>query len=779
MDLSPVSNNDDSDLDTRRQCSRVVSFVHSDKSIGDSQLFVEGHSTSFLTQDHDNNSLNENLDSIHKKRESEDEGVRNEILAKKQTRALFCLRSFTGITLITSAILICTLTFVFSRKKEVKEYEYQYNDVIEAFENTVKRGLQNTVYSAKTLSAVYTSVFGPQNVWPNTTLNDFDKIADGQSAVANSLALSFNPIITSENRAEFEAHAAQNWELLGVSELQNNFTIFRRENGVVIDDPGIQPDSVFPNVMIPVYQIYPAEANRNAIMYNVHSEKNRMRALDDMLLYKVPTLTALLQLVIHPDTMNPSSILFYPVFSRFDNNEVVGCISIVFTWETLFEAVLTEDYEGLTVVLESSVSDNLDPANGLPRQLWTYELIGGKGVTFTEGDLHDPAFDDYEHVISTNVAQGLSGLEDVDNLITFKIRLYPSLNMKNYHITDEPMTFSLVLFGIFIFVSIVFFAYDRLQIRQKNKIMSLAKKSGEIVDSLFPISVKERLFNQSEHINKQATRRNEMANDNGDIQSSSLNRVDSNSSQHSPVKGGKNMDRFKRFLRRMSKMDRGTSQEFKEAMNSPLTFETSAIADLFPETSIMFADVVGFTKWSSDRAPEDVFHFLETLFFEFDKIGDRLGVFKLGTIGDCYIAVTGIPDYQPDHAVIMCQFAHECRLVMKRVFQELDQVCGDTDDLSMRFGIHSGPVTAGVLRGKKSRFELFGDTINTGSRIESTSIPGMIQISQTTANYLIDAGLSDWFEPRDDKVQAKGKGELQTYWLSIDGKDKDEDVTIE
>ena len=662
----------------------------------------------------------------------------------------------------------------------MRDYEYQYSDITEAFENAVRRGLENKVYSAQTMSAMYTSVFGTQNVWPNATMYDFEKLAEGQLAVAESIAVSFNPIITNENRAEFEAHAAENRAWLGVSELENNFTIFRKENDIVIDDPGIEPDSVFPDVMIPVYQIYPAEANRKAIMFNVHSEENRMPALDDMFLYKVPTLTALLHLVIHPDAMNPSSILFYPVFSQFGSDEVVGSISIVFTWETLFEAVLTEDYEGLTAVLESSLSDNLDPVNGLSRQLWTYELLGGESITFSEGDLHDPAFDDYEHEINANVAQGISGLADVDNLVTFKIRLYPSLKLKNRHLTDEPATFSMILFGIFIFVSIVFFSYDRLQIRQKNKIKKLAEKSGHFVDSLFPISVQERLFRQSEHMNTTHTNGRNKRKGHTDPfnQPPVSNHVHSKSvAEHDPAVGGTKTDRFKRFLRRLSKIDRKSSSEFKELMNSPLTVDTHPIADLFPETSIMFADVVGFTKWSSQREPEKVFHFLETLFFEFDKISERLGVFKLGTIGDCYIAVTGIPDHQSDHAVTMCRFAHECRLVLKRVFQDLDKVCGDTAELSMRFGIHSGPVTAGVLRGKKSRFELFGDTINTASRIESTSKPGMIQISQETANYLIDAGHSDWFEARDDVVKAKGKGELQTYWLFIDGK-KTDDIVI-
>ena len=86
-------------------------------------------------------------------------------------------------------------------------------------------------------------------------------------------------------------------------------------------------------------------------------------------------------------------------------------------------------------------------------------------------------------------------------------------------------------------------------------------------------------------------------------------------------------------------------------------------------------------------------------------------------------------------------------------------------------GIHSGPVTAGVLRGEKSRFQLFGDTMNSASRIQSTSHKGKVQLSTETANLLIEAGKAHWIEPREDLVEAKGKGTIQTYWLRVGGKD--------
>jgi class 3 adenylate cyclase len=146
-----------------------------------------------------------------------------------------------------------------------------------------------------------------------------------------------------------------------------------------------------------------------------------------------------------------------------------------------------------------------------------------------------------------------------------------------------------------------------------------------------------------------------------------------------------------------------------------------------------------------------VFILLETLYRAFDDIAKRRRVFKVETIGDCYVAVTGLPDPRKDHAVAMARFSRDCMTRMRSLCKQLEVTLGpDTGDLAMRMGIHSGPVTAGVLRGERSRFQLFGDTMNTAARMEHTGLRDKIQVSQETADLLIAAGKSSWLSKRED-----------------------------
>jgi Adenylate and Guanylate cyclase catalytic domain/3'5'-cyclic nucleotide phosphodiesterase len=147
-------------------------------------------------------------------------------------------------------------------------------------------------------------------------------------------------------------------------------------------------------------------------------------------------------------------------------------------------------------------------------------------------------------------------------------------------------------------------------------------------------------------------------------------------------------------------------------------------------------------------------------------IAKRRHVFKVETVGDCYVAAAGLPDPCEDHAVVMARFARLCMEQMRRIVRALERSLGpDTAELAMRAGMHSGPVTAGVLRGERSRFQLFGDTMNTAARMEQSGVKNRIQVTEDTHKQLCAHGKSRWLVLREDKVSPKGKGEMITYWL--------------
>jgi hypothetical protein len=130
------------------------------------------------------------------------------------------------------------------------------------------------------------------------------------------------------------------------------------------------------------------------------------------------------------------------------------------------------------------------------------------------------------------------------------------------------------------------------------------------------------------------------------------------------------------------------------------------------------------------------------------------------------VSCAGIPSYRKDHAIAISRFARDCLSTFRKTLQRLAPTLGpDTIELGIRIGVHSGPITAGVLKGQRSRFQLFGDSVNKCARMESTGMRNRIQLSEETAELLREAGKDDWITPREDAVEAKGIGIINTYWL--------------
>jgi guanylate cyclase len=187
-----------------------------------------------------------------------------------------------------------------------------------------------------------------------------------------------------------------------------------------------------------------------------------------------------------------------------------------------------------------------------------------------------------------------------------------------------------------------------------------------------------------------------------------------------------------------------------------LQSDPNSIADHFDEASILFADVVDFTPLSSRLDAREVVGLLDRLFTSFDELVDRHEVEKIKTIGDCYMAAAGVPTQRPDHAQALAGLALEMRECAKDCLPDRDGY-----DLRLRIGISSGPVVAGVIGRRRFLYDLWGDTVNMASRMESHGTPDEIQITRTTWELLDD----DFVTEPIGLVDVKGKGEVETWRL--------------
>jgi guanylate cyclase len=179
---------------------------------------------------------------------------------------------------------------------------------------------------------------------------------------------------------------------------------------------------------------------------------------------------------------------------------------------------------------------------------------------------------------------------------------------------------------------------------------------------------------------------------------------------------------------------------------------SQTIADHVDAATILFADVVDFTPLSHRLPPAEVVGILDRLFSRFDELVERHGLEKIKTIGDCYMAAAGVPEPLPDHARRAARLALHMREVV---------ATADVGGLELRIGINSGPVVAGVIGTKRFLYDLWGDAVNTASRMEEHGTPGQIQITGATRELL-----EEEFDCRPrGTIQVKGRGEMETWYL--------------
>jgi adenylate cyclase len=192
-----------------------------------------------------------------------------------------------------------------------------------------------------------------------------------------------------------------------------------------------------------------------------------------------------------------------------------------------------------------------------------------------------------------------------------------------------------------------------------------------------------------------------------------------------------------------------------EAIAERLKKGEKTIADNFPEATVLFADIVGFTQLATQISAVELVQTLNEIFSAFDRLVERFGLEKIKTIGDAYMVVGGLPNPRPDHASAVAAMALEMQNELVRLNAEKGI------HLRMRVGIHSGPVVAGIIGEKKFSYDLWGDTVNIASRMQSMANIGAIQTSEATFQLLMET----FAFTKRGMIEVKGRGRMTTYFL--------------
>jgi hypothetical protein len=310
---------------------------------------------------------------------------------------------------------------------------------------------------------------------------------------------------------------------------------------------------------------------------------------------------------------DPIGEIFFPVFDSFKGDRRVKAILVAWIhWKSYFHNILPHNIKGIIFVLHNTCGGS-----------FTYELVAEDVSPIGPGDLHDIKFDTMQRHATFEGMDSISdgtkyGLTISQDRCSVNIDVYPTQKFYDSYNTATPIIMTCAVAIIFVFTALMFLFYDRLVERRQKLVMQKAVQTNAIVASLFPENVRERLMQQA--------------------------------ASKAEVKAGKGGDfiapnhRLKGYL----------------SGNQEDDIDDTPIADLFPYCTVLFADIAGFTAWSSTRDPAQVFILLQTVYQAFDKIAKRRKVFKVETIGDSYVAVTGLPEPQANHAIIMARLVPTC-----------------------------------------------------------------------------------------------------------------------
>lgn len=561
----------------------------------------------------------------------------NETIAKKETRAVFWIKITVFTVLVVATITAALLTYFTLSREQTDDLETQFKDFSTKIIDNFYRSTSMKLWTANTIGITYTSYAASVgSSFPNVTLPDTLIRFAGARRLANATAITFAPMLkTDQDRLEWEAYAIA-WKIEmdetpiippigeGNGDIDNqgdrglhtsssanqdreisdgiySFNYFREKK----DYPyGVAP-------YFPIWQISPTAKNNQSIMWNQMSHQPRRDALGRL----VEVGGAQFSEVFNDDETprpshvphdGPMGVVYYPTVDTFYERERSGAVGVEYKWTDYFGDFPSGLFNGITIVLESTCG-----------QMFTFEIQENVARFIGQGDLHD---EDFNSMVQRSTYQGFHALchygyefwgevynngrllgdlhmigddgtindmlpdisafsnlpeeEDIveDHTCHYAIRVYPSRPFEAKYMTSQPSMFALYVALIFIFTAALFIVYDCLVERRQSLTMETAIQSSAVVNALFPAQFRDRMFHQSNHSDGPEQR------EGGTWKSESLEKPDVK--KRRLIEPPKLM--LKSFLTDLAPSDAPSE-----------TIQSAPIADLFPNVTIMFADIAG------------------------------------------------------------------------------------------------------------------------------------------------------------------------------------------
>jgi hypothetical protein len=545
-------------------------------------------------------------------------------IAKTETRAVARTRIFVAFILVISMIAVAVLIYIFTSKGEQDKFEQKFEDDSTQILETIGSTLDVTLSSTDAFIANIMAYARYSNsTWPFVTKPEYAVEAAKLLVLSKAVYIGEYVFV-----AEEEKLAWQNYSVHHDSWVQEGIDLQRRNpdyKGIIIDEfqtlglihdnfaqeriggPYMPTWQVAP--VVPIYFPYNWDASthermgptikhifeKQHVVIGAASGVADPNNPDQILQAEYDALWIKNYISEDDNPSEPFSEIYYPMIDapgqvRIDVDQpqdIVGFSVITFFWRDLIRDILYEDSKGVVVVIENSCN-----------QVWTYQIDGPNTTYLGPGDLHDSNFDGMRRSAPLYNLRELfsnsgvyTGIPLGEDYCVHTLHVYPSTEMRNEFITHGPIIYTVSAVAFFVLTLLAFLIYDWKVERRQKKVMATAVQTSKIVSSLFPSNVRDRLFQGRE------------------------------TGEHGlPFVG---LEPQKRRLKSFLSSGSDKNAEAREVdVDRP-------IADLFPNCTVMFADISGFTAWSSVREPAQVFRLLETLYGAFDEIANKRRVFKV------------------------------------------------------------------------------------------------------------------------------------------------------